>query len=84
MDVVVDRAQEHDLHAAPCAVGEVLADGVARDAAGDDGQVLDRQAAERHEQVVSRAMTSHDVAPRQTSSAPPTTWRSVISAAPAE
>ena len=51
MDVVVDRAEQHDLHAAPRAVREVLADGVAGDAAGDDGQVLDREAAERHEQV---------------------------------
>ena len=51
VDVVVDRAEQHDLHAAPRAVREVLADGVAGDAAGDDGQVLDREAAERHEQV---------------------------------
>ena len=51
MDVVVDRAEQHDLHAAPRAVREVLADGVAGHAAGDDGQVLDRDAAERHEQV---------------------------------
>ena len=58
MDVVVDRAEQHDLHAAPRARREVLADGVARDAAGDDGQVLHRQAAERHEQV---RLACHDL-----------------------